>query len=210
MSRIGRVAFPSPTPSLPATLKCLITLSSYLSIFSRYLGFSWASGVVTLMGTPYPNGRNEESSSEAISAYEAVALYGEVSASIYRDDIDIDGRVYYDNSLRLRDMGRLLLATEIRSAKTFWHVQSPGAPGVSRIYPEAYTPKVVGMLWSMLAQEQVMWESILLSLLSMYEFPPFLTLHLSASVSLLSIPLSACLSLFLLYSLTASLSFIFP
>ena len=108
------------------------------------------------MGTPYPNGRNEESSSEAISAYEAVALYGEVSASIYRDDIDIDGRVYYDNSLRLRDMGRLLLATEIRSAKTFWHVQSPGAPGVSRIYPEAYTPKVVGMLWSMLAQEQVM------------------------------------------------------
>ena len=28
------------------------------------------------------------------------------------------------------------------------------AEGVSRIYPEVYSPKVVGMLWSMLAQEQ--------------------------------------------------------
>ena len=35
-----------------------------------YLGFSWASGVVTIDGKPYPNGRNEESSSESISAYE--------------------------------------------------------------------------------------------------------------------------------------------
>lgn len=35
-----------------------------------YLGFSWASGVVTIEGKPYPNGRNEESSSESISAYE--------------------------------------------------------------------------------------------------------------------------------------------
>jgi endo-1,3(4)-beta-glucanase len=120
-----------------------------------YLGFSWASGVVTLMGTPYPNGRNEESSSEAISAYEAVALYGEVAASLYKGQVDPIGSRYYDNALRLRDMGRLLLATEIRSAKTYWHVQSPGASGVSRIYPEVYTPKVVGMLWSMLAQEQV-------------------------------------------------------
>lgn len=124
-----------------------------------YLGFSWASGVVTLMGTPYPNGRNEESSSEAISAYEAVALYGEVAASLYKGQVDPIGSRYYDNALRLRDMGRLLLATEIRSAKTYWHVQSPGAPGVSRIYPEVYTPKVVGMLWSMLAQEQVNVES---------------------------------------------------
>ena len=28
-----------------------------------FLGFSWASGVVTIEGKPYPNGRNEESSS---------------------------------------------------------------------------------------------------------------------------------------------------
>ena len=74
---------------------------------------------------------------------------------MYQGVADIEGAAYYDNALRLRDMGRLLLATEVRSAKTYWHVQSPGSPGVSRIYPEIYTPKVVGMLWSMLAQEQV-------------------------------------------------------
>jgi endoglucanase Acf2 len=28
------------------------------------------------------------------------------------------------------------------------------AEGVKRIYPDVYTPKVVGMLWSLLAQEQ--------------------------------------------------------
>lgn len=39
-----------------------------------YQGHSWASGVVP----PYLNGRNQESSSESIAAYEAVALYGKV------------------------------------------------------------------------------------------------------------------------------------
>ena len=39
-----------------------------------YQGHSWASGVVP----PYLNGRNQESSSESIAAYEAVALYGAV------------------------------------------------------------------------------------------------------------------------------------
>lgn len=50
-------------------------------------------------------------------------------------------------------MGRLLLATEVRTAKTYWHVRA-SAPNVTRIYPEVYASKVVGMLWSMLAQEQ--------------------------------------------------------
>jgi len=44
-------------------------------------------------------------------------------------------------------------ATEVRSARTYWHVQSPDS-GVARIYPEMYTPRVVGMVWSLLAQEQ--------------------------------------------------------
>ena len=47
----------------------------------RYLGYSWASGIVTIQGKPYPNGRNQESASEAIAAYEAVALYGESMVS---------------------------------------------------------------------------------------------------------------------------------
>ena len=34
-------------------------------------------------------------------------------------------------------------ATEIRSARTYWHVQAPEA-GVTRIYPAAYLPRVSG------------------------------------------------------------------
>jgi endoglucanase Acf2 len=37
---------------------------------------------------PWPNGRNQESSSESISAYEAVALYGQVIAGIYQGSAD--------------------------------------------------------------------------------------------------------------------------
>jgi hypothetical protein len=115
-----------------------------------YLGFSWASGIVTIGGVPYPNGRNQESSSEAISAYEAVALYGEVTAQVF--EISDSDSEQYESSQRMRDMGRLLLATEIRSAKTYWHVQdrqfpqpitsstqpSTVTPLVSRIYPDEY------------------------------------------------------------------------
>ena len=121
-----------------------------------FLGFSWASGIVTLSGLPYPNGRNQESSSEAIAAYEAVSLFGSTAAEKYSDN-SAANTIYYDRyqtSRRIKDLGRLLCATELRSAKTYWHVQSVNAVNVSRIYPDVYTPKVVGMLWSMLAQEQ--------------------------------------------------------
>jgi hypothetical protein len=42
-------------------------------------------------------------------------------------------------------MGRLLMATEIRSTRMYWHVQAPGTEGVMRIYPEDYKPKVNAM-----------------------------------------------------------------
>jgi endo-1,3(4)-beta-glucanase len=38
-----------------------------------YFGSSWASGITRPI---FPNGMNQESSSEAIAAYEAVALFG--------------------------------------------------------------------------------------------------------------------------------------
>jgi endo-1,3(4)-beta-glucanase len=45
----------------------------------KYDGHSWASGIaVTVL-----NGKNQESSSESIAAYEAVALYGSVMVSIF-------------------------------------------------------------------------------------------------------------------------------
>jgi endo-1,3(4)-beta-glucanase len=119
-----------------------------------YLGFSWASGIVTIQGGPYPNGRNQESSSEAVAAYESVALFGQTFAELFSGSSDPQDKVLLDSASRIREMGRLLLATELRSAKTYWHVQKEGTPGVFRVYPEMYEPKVVGMIWSMLAQEQ--------------------------------------------------------
>ena len=101
----------------------------------RYLGFSWASGIVTINGEPYPNGLNQESSSESIAAYEGVALFGEAMTQVFFGSANRDDMQKYEDSQRIRDMGRLLLATEMRSAKTYWHVQDRSTPGVARIYP---------------------------------------------------------------------------
>lgn len=222
-----------------------------------YLGFSWASGILTIGGgpasgerpaaplapggkpssgidatggrgsgtglRPYPNGRNQESSSEAVSAYEAVALYGAVIAEIFSlpaargvedGQAEGDGRGAIrgsgrdkskggregqpasnnDNSVQdqdqhlssnqmwrdrralgllICDVGRLLVSTELRAADMYWHVRpttpffnpalssalssppplsSPLPP--PRIYPDTYQPRVVGMIWSMLVEEQ--------------------------------------------------------
>jgi hypothetical protein len=45
-----------------------------------YQGHSWASGIVSPV---FLNGRNQESSSESIAAYESVALYGAVMVCAY-------------------------------------------------------------------------------------------------------------------------------
>jgi hypothetical protein len=61
----------------------------------------------------------------------------------FQAESDIAGRIY--------DFGRLLMTTEVRSAHRYWHVKSNPA---LRVYPDIYQPKVVGMLWSTLAQQQ--------------------------------------------------------
>ena len=72
-----------------------------------YLGHSWAQGVDPTYGILFIyfcnivlivlDGKNQESTSEAVNAYYGVYLYGLVT----KND-------------RVRDFGRLLLATEIR------------------------------------------------------------------------------------------------
>jgi len=150
-----------------------------------YEGHSWASGIAQ----PAPlNGRNQESTSEAIAAYEAVGLYGSVMAQAWEDvcgtsDQDDDECVdRVRRSRRLRDVGRLLMATEIRSTDAYYHVRGRGrnegspddddegeanAVSVSEekkeekkkikrdqsgIYPREYTESVIGVMWSTMAQ----------------------------------------------------------
>ena len=106
-----------------------------------YLGVSWASGIGLINGGPYPNGRNQESSSESIAAYEAMALYGQTmnlqwgqgTSSATSDNANAA------TAASLRDMSRFLLSTEIRSAARYYHVRKTH----KRIYPkEVRTGKV--------------------------------------------------------------------
>lgn len=95
---------------------------TYLRNKDWFVGHSWASGLFE-----FGDGRNQESTSEAVNAWYAVYLYGLATAND-----------------RLRDLGRLMLATEMRSTQTYWQVDSNDG-----IYPESFAAnKVVGVLWS--------------------------------------------------------------
>ena len=91
-----------------------------------YLGHSWASGTCQPAN---PNGRNQESSSEAVHAYEASYLL----ASRLGDR-------------HLQQASRLYAATEVDAAQRYWHAAT------SSQVPRAYERPVVGMRWSTLAQ----------------------------------------------------------
>lgn len=111
-----------------------------------YQGSSWASGITM----PVPNGKNQESSSEAIAAYEGVALFGQVMEGIWRKDKDAQKAA---TSQQIADVGRIMTATELASAKRYWHVP-PGNDndGPARIYPEGYSQHAVGIMWQTMAQ----------------------------------------------------------
>ena len=87
-----------------------------------FVGHSWAQGLYE-----GGDGRNQESSSEAVNAWYGVYLWGLATG----DE-------------RVRDLGRLMLAMELRAAHTYWQITSDAA-----IYPEPFASnKVVGVLWS--------------------------------------------------------------
>jgi endo-1,3(4)-beta-glucanase len=85
-------------------------------------GHSWAAGVFE-----FADSRNQESSSEAINAWYGLALWGLAT-----------------NDTRVYDLGRLLLATELRSVHAYWQVTAAhdlyGAPFSAH--------RVVGVLWA--------------------------------------------------------------
>jgi len=88
-----------------------------------YDGHGWANGLF-----PSPASRNQESISEAVNAWYAISLYGLATSDA-----------------KLRDLGRLLLATELRAAWRYWQIDGTGG-----IYPKEFaTNGVVGCLWSL-------------------------------------------------------------
>lgn len=117
-----------------------------------FLGSSWASGIVSAENSPH--GRNEESSSEAISAYEAVALYGSVMVDAFSVNGDADNLAV---AKLVRDAGQFLTATEIHATNRYWHVWSSDTHAST--YPAAYKQPVVGMLYDTMASFQTWFSS---------------------------------------------------
>jgi endo-1,3(4)-beta-glucanase len=113
-----------------------------------FLGSSWASGIVSAENSPH--GRNEESSSEAIAAYEAVALFGTVMVDAFGGEISRDDKV--EAAKLVRDVGQLLTVTEVKAANRYWHVWQSDTH--NRTYPLAYKQPVVGMLYETMASFQ--------------------------------------------------------
>ena len=88
-----------------------------------FSGHSWAAGLFE-----FGDSRNQESTSEAVNAWYGVYLWGLVQGNE-----------------RLRDLGRLMLALEIRAAKRYWQV-----PASNTLYPPPFADnKVVGVLWGL-------------------------------------------------------------
>jgi endo-1,3(4)-beta-glucanase len=86
-----------------------------------FVGHSWAQG----LDATY-DGKNQESTSEAVNAYYALYLYGLV----------------LNNDL-VKNVGRVLLATEIRSTQKYWHTLPIS------IYPAVFAANaIVGIVWS--------------------------------------------------------------
>eukprot|EP00210_Caulerpa_lentillifera_P000233 g227.t1 len=92
--------------------------------FDYYLCHSWASGLFC-----FPDGKNQESSSEAIHSYYALSLLGQV--------LDYP---------ELATFGRALCSLEIISTQNYWHI-----PDLydSPIYPAPFSYNaVVGIIWN--------------------------------------------------------------
>ena len=114
-----------------------------------FLGSSWASGIVSAENSPH--GRNEESSSEAISAYEGVTLFGAAMVDAFNEEEHVNKKKLETAKL-IRDSGQLLTATEISATNRYWHVWSSDTH--NNTYPKEYAQPVVGMLYDTMASFQ--------------------------------------------------------
>ncbi len=96
--------------------------------FDWFVGHSWAAGLFQ-----FADGRNQESTSEAVHAYYAAKLFGEAT-----------------NDDNLRGLGWLLAAMEIQSTQRYWQMKDP-----SEIYFDSFAANgVVGILWSLKAAHE--------------------------------------------------------
>ena len=126
-----------------------------------YLGNSWAAGLMSMELSPH--GREQESSSEAIAAFEGIALFGAAMMDAFQDDVE-----NLESARMVRNVGEFLTSMEVEAAKRFWHVWGEPEGSASNsstvkdssvsthinTYPSQYTKKVVGMMHDTMASFQ--------------------------------------------------------
>ncbi|CAB9512842.1 Endo-1,3(4)-beta-glucanase [Seminavis robusta] len=86
-------------------------LARHMSWFD---GHSFASGLF-----PFGNGKSQESSSEAVNCYYGASLWSLVRSG-FSDNPSTD-------TSAMTDFSRLLLAMEVRGARTYWHMMPPSS-----------------------------------------------------------------------------------
>merc|ERR1740137_46934 len=87
-----------------------------------YDGHAWASGIFM-----FGDGKNQESTSESVNGWYAIYLYGLVMGNT-----------------RLKDVGRLMTALEIRAAHRYWQMTD-----AESVFPKPFADhKAVGIQWS--------------------------------------------------------------
>lgn len=103
-----------------------------------YLGHSLAAGIF-----PFDNGKNQESTSEAVNAWYGISLFGNALAKYPNQQ---------EQTNPLQNLGNTLMAAEINAAQTYWYMMpetSPTQPSInSEIYPPIFNQLAcVGVLW---------------------------------------------------------------
>merc|ERR1719284_611640 len=96
----------------------------------------------------FRNVMNQESTSEAIASYEAVALYGKVMTSVFENTGDLQKASV---AKAMHNVGLSLTATEIRSTQNYWHVRQNNDER-DRRFPALYKASVVGILWETMVE----------------------------------------------------------
>ncbi len=94
----------------------------YMRYFDPYGGHSWANGL-----TSFGDGTNQESVSEAMHAWYALALYGRTSGNA-----------------KLEDLGTWMFAQESQAARVYWLNAVPAADAL----PEEFAYPIISILWS--------------------------------------------------------------
>jgi endo-1,3(4)-beta-glucanase len=117
LALVRDIANPSPSDPYFTTFR----------YFDFFVGHSWALGIYS-----DPNGKGQESTSEAVNAWYGIYLYGQAT-----------------NQPLVQTVGETLLQMEVHSTNFYWHV-----PSNQDIYPKEFKHTIVGIVHDLIVEFQ--------------------------------------------------------